>query len=234
MKLRPLIIASIILFAHGAAHAQMAVIDSAGLGQAIKQVQAWEKQYKQMIEQQNQLKQQLTAATGSRGLGGLASNPLLQATVPSELPEIYQALQSQGWSGLSVMAQAIRLQGKLYNCENRSGDALITCQRLLNNGAQQQALLQQALALTTARSTQIQALQQHINATSDPKSIAELQARLQVETTQVGNDANRLALMRGLAEAADRSAEQAVREKVLHSLTLKTNGSENFHFVPMK
>lgn len=234
MKLRSLMIASVIVFMHGAANAQFAVIDVAGLTQAIKQVEAWEKQYKQMTEQQNQLKHQLNAATGSRGLGGLSSNPLLQGTVPSDLPEMYKALQSRGWSGLSTAGQAIRLQSKIYNCENRSGEALITCQRLLNNGAQQQALLQQALALTTARSAQIQTLQQHINATSDPKSIAELQARLQVETTQVGNDANRLVLMQGLAAAADRSAEQAMREKVLHSLSLNTNGSETFHFVPMK
>ncbi|WP_373987803.1 P-type DNA transfer protein VirB5 [Duganella sp. BuS-21] len=216
------------------AHAQFAVIDVANLTQAIKEVEAWAKQYKQMSDQHKQLQQEYASITGSRGLGNFSNNPLLQGTVPPELLQIYGAMQNQGAQGLTGAAKAIREKLKIYNCEDRKGTDRITCEQLLNNLSQQQALLQQALTLTGIRTTQIQALQDKINATSDPKSIAELQARLQAETTQVANDANRLLLMRSLSDAADRAAEQSVREKYLHSLSLHTDGTESFKFVPMK
>jgi len=214
------------------AHAQFSVIDNANLARAVQQVDAWKKQYQQMLDQQAQLRQQFAALTGSRGLGNFASNPLLQATVPADLLQIMGALQSKGAAGLSDAARQIRAQSKIYDCENRTGDARTLCERLLNNVAQQQALLQSALAMTSVRRQQIQTLQEHINATSDPKSIAELQARLQAENTQVSNDANRLLLMRSLGDAAERAAEQALREKALRSLSLHSDGSDTFHYAP--
>jgi len=217
---------------HASAHAQWAVLDVANLQQAMQEVQAWQKQYRQMEEQRDQLKQQLNAATGSRGLGSIANNPLLQATVPADLTQYYSSLQANGAQGLTAAARAIRGQSKIYDCENRTGADLIACQRLLNNAAQQQALLHNAFAMSALRKEQIQALQDRISTTSDPKSIAELQARLQVETTQVSNDANRLALLRSLGDAAAQAAEQALREIEQHSLSLHNDGSASFRFVP--
>ena len=71
-----------------AAHAQgIPVIDVAALTQAINQVLAWEQQYNQMIQQINQLQQQtqtatrqLSALTGSRGLGTIV-NQIPQSVV---------------------------------------------------------------------------------------------------------------------------------------------------------
>ncbi|NVM77463.1 type IV secretion system protein VirB5 [Duganella sp. SG902] len=213
------------------AHAQFAVIDVANLTQALQQVSAWQKQFQQMNEQKNQLQQQYRAATGNRGLGDFADDPRLRAIVPSELQQLYDALQSSGSAGLSASASAIRGKSKIYDCENLKGSEQISCQRLLNMLAQHQALLASALNMTSSRSAQIQTLQARINATDDPKSIAELQARLQAENIQVNNDANRLQLMRSIAEAADRAAEQAAREKLLLSLSRHNDGSDSFHFV---
>ncbi len=88
------------------------------------------------------------------------------------------------------------------------------------------------MSLVNQRTAQIQTLQDQINSTGDAKAIAELQARLQVETTQVANDANRLMLMRTMSDAADRAAEQAIREKTMKSLALRGDGSDTFTFVP--
>jgi type IV secretion system protein VirB5 len=75
-------------------------------------------------------------------------------------------------------------------------------------------------------------LQGQINATSDPKSIAELQARLQVETVQVNNDSNRLAIMRAMGESADRAAQQALKEQELRNLALTSDGTDTFVYKP--
>ena len=216
------------------ANAQWLVLDAANLAQALEQMTAWKQQYQQMEEQKKQLHQQYSAATGSRGLGNFASNPKLQAMVPQDLVTSMNNLQTLGASGLSGQARTIRDQLKIYDCEDRATDSRIACQRLLNAAAQQQALTQAALALTNQRMAQIQALQDKINGTTDPKSIAELQARLQAETTQVGNDANRLALMRALGDEADRAADQAFRERTMKSLSRRNDGSETFRFDPTK
>jgi len=232
MKPQTLLITLLVCSLQNSAYAQYAVLDSANLAQAKQQVQSWSKQYNQMTDQLTQLKQLYASTTGNRGFGSMVNNPQLQGTVPPDLVQTYAALQKNGAGGLTSDAQMIRDQAKVYNCDNRSGTDLLTCQRILNGLAQQQALLQNALNLTGARADQIRSLQDKVSTTTDAKSIAELQARLQVESLQVNNDANRLQLMRALAEASDRSAEQAIHEKEMRSLSLHSDGSDTFHFVP--
>ena len=84
----------------------------------------------------------------------------------------------------------------------------------------------------TQRATQIQSLQEQINATSDPKAIAELQARLQVETVQVNNDSNRLMIMRAMSDSADRASQQALKEQELKNLALTSDGTDTFVYKP--
>lgn len=213
-------------------HAGILVLDTANLAQAMEQVAAWKKQYTQMMEQQEQLRQHYAAITGSRGLGSIANNPLLQAVVPADILKTYSEVQNLGAKGLTAQARTLRNLIKIYDCEERSGPDKLNCQRLLNNNAQLQALTQNAMSLVNQRTTQIQALQDQINTTGDAKAIAELQARLQVEATQVGNDANRLMLMHSMSEAADRAAEQAIREKTMKNLSLHGDGSDTFTYVP--
>lgn len=231
MKARPTILLLALLAAcHLPAQAQFAVIDVANLTQALQQVMAWQKQYQQMNDQKSQLQQQYAAATGNRGLGSYADDPSLRALVPADLQQLYENLRTKGAAGLSANARTLREQARIYNCDDIKGADQTNCQRLLNNLAQYQALLANALTISSARTTQIQRLQQAINTTDDPKSIAELQARLQAENVQVGNDANRLLLMRSMAETADRAAEQALREKTLLSLSRHSDGSDTFHY----
>ena len=215
------------------ANASMPVIDVANLVQAINQVNAWKIQYAQMLQQVQQLQKQLQSTTGGRGLGNVANNRALQTTVPFEALKVYGDPHALGSNAdMTPPAQAIRNASKIYDCENRTGDDLARCHRLLNNTAQRQAFSQNALKLINQRVDQIQALQNQIDATSDSKAISELQARLQAENTQVSNDANRLMLLRTLAEAADRSSQQAIKEREMQTLSLTSDGSETFVYHP--
>jgi len=56
---------------------------------------------------------------------------------------------------------------------------------------------------------------QQIDATQDPKGIAELQARIQSESTLVSNEMTRLQLFRMLADAEDRLIAEQQSERVL-------------------
>src|SRR5665213_764011 len=80
------------LFGASAANAGIPVIDAANLVQAIQQVIAWGQQQLQMGTQiQNQVSQiqnqatQIARITGTRNLGQVFNNPLLQQVVPANV-----------------------------------------------------------------------------------------------------------------------------------------------------
>lgn len=233
MKLTTIIAAGLVSIGTvGAVQASLPVIDIANLAQALLQMDAWKQQYEQMDDQHSELRRQVDAITGSRHLGGIASNPALKDVVPADVAGIYSAIQAQGAPALTPAAQALRERTRVYDCENRRDDDFTSCQALLNTNVQQQALGQSALSRLNQRSGQIESLQNQISATTDAKAIGELQARLQVESTQVGNDANRLMVMKMLGDAADRAAQQAIKERELKTLSLTSDGSDTFVYVP--
>ncbi|RUR71891.1 P-type DNA transfer protein VirB5 [Variovorax guangxiensis] len=223
------------------AHAGIPVLDAANLAQAIQEVIAWGEQYSQMAEQittmksqLDQMKQQYQALTGNRNLGDIANNPLLKQAVPdaASLMSAYKTIQSAGLNGLSSAGQSQRQSSLIYNCEGRTGSDLTSCQSFLNNTSQLLANAQSALDLISQRTGQIQTLQSQINSTSDPKAIAELQARIAAENTQVSNDQNRVQLMNQMAIAQDRAAQQAIKERELKTLSRTNTTADTFTYTP--
>lgn len=65
---------------------------------------------------------------------------------------------------------------------------------------------------TTLRQTQLQQLLRQIDATEDPKAIAELQARMSGEQVAVQNEGNRLAALSEQMRNQERIVTQAVNE----------------------
>ena len=229
------------LLGGNAAQAGIPVIDVAALTQAIQEVIAWGQQYGQMADQYQQLLQQYrqtvqqyNALTGTRNLGDVLNNPALQQAVPggTQLMTAYSSIDNRGFAGLSNAAQALRSATANYDCSGRVGDALRLCQASLVTNSQNTANYQSALDLMSQRTTQIQSLQSSINATNDPKAIAELQARIASEAAQVNNDANRIALMRSLADSQDRMQQQQSRERELKSLHNTASVLDTWTYVP--
>lgn len=210
----------------------MPVFDVAVFAQAVKQVQAWKLQFDQMDSQLKQLQSQNAALTGSRGLGSILDNPELRTTVPADIPQTFEALRVLGAGGMTSEALSIRQASKIYDCENRSGADLTTCQAFLNNSAQAEAFQQNAMIRLNQRMNQISGLQGQINSTNDPKSIAELTARIVAESAQVANDANRLVVLRAMSDSADRANQQALKERELLRLSRTGDGSDTFVYHP--
>ena len=219
MKSLRRIVASLLLvgslFGGQAAHAGIPVIDAANLAQAVTQVLAWEQQYQQMVSRLQQAGAQLSALTGSRNLGQVFNNPLIQQSVPGGVAQTFGAVAAGGFSNLTSDAAALRSATMLYNCGGMTGTALSTCSASLNVNSQAQAQQQSALALVTQRISEIQNMQNQINATADPMAAAQVQAALQAETAQVANDMNRITLMNAMAASAKAQADQTANESVL-------------------
>lgn len=230
--MKKLITFTLLTLAGASSNAVLPVLDTANVAQAIAQVNAWKKQYDQMTQQYKQLQDQHAAITGSRGLGNILNDPALKGVVPADAAKILEAIQGKGGAALTAHAVSIRNSTKVYDCEDRHGADKASCQAFLNTNAQNQAYQQDAMTLLSQRSDQIQSLQGRINTTVDPKAIAELQARLLAEASQVSNDANRLAIMKAMSDSADRAAQQAIKERELHNLSLTSDGSDTFVYKP--
>lgn len=213
------------------------VFDPSNYAQAIKQVQSWEQQYQQMTSSLQkaeatfqQVKGQLDAVTGVRGYGDILNNPALRQIVPSDLATTLKDLNATGV--LSGKALSIRNASAVYTCDDITDvSAKTSCQVLLGQNAQAQAVQQDTMALLNERTTQIDALRAEIDATQDPKAIAELQARLAAEEAQVGNDQNKINVANAMLVANQQAAAQAEAER-LNALmaTNKPDTLANFDF----
>ena len=198
------------------AHAQgIPVFDAQNVVQAIATVA----QLEQEVQQEIQIYQ---STVGTRGFGALLSNPVVANSLPSNWQSVYTAIQNGGYAGLTGSAQALRSASQIYNCEDQTGIDQQVCQRALNKPYQDKAFGQQAYQTELQELNQIQSLAQQIDVTQDPKGVAELQARIQAETTTVGNEMTKLQLFRMLADAEDKLVAEQQSELVL-SRAGKTN-----------
>ena len=89
------------------------------------------------------------------------------------------------------------------------------CQRALNKPFQDKAFGMQAYQTELQELDKTQSLMQQIDVTQDPKGIAELQARIQTETTAVGDEMTKLQLFRMLADTEDKLVAEQQSELIL-------------------
>lgn len=184
------------------------VFDAQNVAQAIATVA----QLEQQVQQEIQIYQ---STVGARGFGALLSNPVIANSLPSNWQSVYTAVQHGGYAGLTGSAQALRTASQLYNCEDQTGVNQQVCQRALNKPFQDKAFGLQAYQTELQELNQIQSLMQQIDVTQDPKGVAELQARIQTETTTVGNEMTKLQLFKMLADAEDKLIAEQQSELML-------------------
>lgn len=191
------------------AHAEIySVYDERNVAQAVATVG----QLKQQVQQEIAIYRSMS---GARGFGALLDRPGLANALPANWQNIYAAVQQGGYAGLTGPAKALRTQNKLYDCEDQRGIDQQICQRTLNKSFQDKAFGLQAYQTELAELERIERLMQQIDATEDPKGIAELQARIQSESTAVGNEMTKLQLFKMLAETEDRLIAQQRVELIL-------------------
>ncbi|ROT44556.1 type IV secretion system protein [Pusillimonas sp. NJUB218] len=201
----------------GNAAAQIPVTDTASISaRALQHAESLAKYLEQIATLKAQLEsahRQYEALTGTRNLGDLLNNPAIRRSLPDDV----QAVLRSGENSAGSIAYSIeRIQGE----ERLSGDFSIDNQaltrRVENLGVRSKALLEQAQAGTLARLEQVDQLQAQINLATDPKAIADLQARLQVEQANIMADQMRADLLSRQIEAEkaliERQAAQLSKE----------------------
>ena len=209
-------VAAAVLIAFGASGARaqgIPVIDVANLVQTILQVLNDVTEISNQVQQIQQLQTQVNSINGIRNLGQVFNNPMLKNYVPAEAYTYLNAVNTSGYSGLNATAKALRDAGMVYNCMDLAGGARTDCQAALAQPYQQKGLLQDAMKSASGRLSQINALMDQINGTSDQKAIQEIQARIGAENALLAHEVSQVQMLQGMADSEERIARSRERER---------------------
>lgn len=197
------------------------VIDAASIAdrqtQHVETILKWKTQYDQMVSQINQLKEQYDSMTGSRGLGQIMNNEDFKNYLPSDWQDIYDAVRDGGYEGLTGTAKEIYEENQVFDaCAMLTIDEQrLACEARAVKPAQDKGFALDAYEKAKSRLDQIDQLMTQIDSTTDPKEIAELQARIASEQAMISNEQTKLKLYQMVAEAEARV--QAQRQKEINA-----------------
>ncbi len=210
------VLALSVCLASGAA-AQMPVAvtsDAPGATFHLEDIAKYVEQIDQMKLQVSQLQQTYSALTGSRGVGSLFQNPNLPAMLPSDWQRVYAAVGNGGFAGISgPLAQITAQEQTLVNSRTIADGGQSVLQRQATTAATDKAMGVEAYHAALLRLDTIQGLMSQIDRSTDPKAIADLQARVQVEQAAIQNEQTKVQLMTLLQQSEDRLVE-AQRDQI--------------------
>ena len=202
------------LAASGARAQGIPVIDVANLVQTILQVMNDVTEISNQVQQITALQSQLSTMNGMRNLGQVVNNPALKNYVPADAYTYLNAVNSTGYAGLTTTAKSLRDANMIYNClDLAAGSARTDCQAALAQPYQHKGLLQDAMKSASGRLSQINALMDQINGTSDQKAIEEIQARIGAENALLAHEVSQVQMLQGMADSEERIARSRDRER---------------------
>lgn len=197
------VVSVLMLFAALPARAGIPVIDAANLVNSLQQVLAWTQQAQDMVNQLNQLQQQFqqmqamtTKLDGIRSLGTILNDPAIRAALPPEMRDSTQLLLNPAALATSQahLNQILTSFGVNTTGNPNTGQA----------AADTLGRVQQILASTQTRSTQLAQLARRVDGTVDAKDSLDMVNRNVLEAASINNQ-----MMQTMAalEAARQAAE---------------------------
>jgi type IV secretion system protein VirB5 len=190
------------------------VADAPATLNQIETMAKWKIQYDQMMSQINQAKQQYESLTGSRGLGNIMNDPKYRNYLPADWQGVYDSVRSGGYSGLSGRGHSVYNANKVFDsCAYITvADQRTACEARAVKASQDKGFALDAYDAAKSRINQIDLLMGQINATEDPKAIAELQGRIAAEQANIQNEQTKLQLYEMVAAAEEKVQAQRQRE----------------------
>lgn len=200
-----------------AQNTQTALNQVANIAQYIAQVEQLKIQVQQQMEQYK-------ALTGSRNLGDIFNDPKYRQYLPADWQKVYDSVRTGGYAGLTGTAQSIYDKNRVYDaCQSmQDPNQQSACQAAAVKPSIDQGMAMDAYTTATSRLDQIEQLSKQINATDDPKAIAELQGRIATEQAAINNEQTKLQLYQMVADAQDKIQEQ--RENEINAKTWAARG----------
>lgn len=201
------------------ASAQLAVAvvaDAPATMNHIETILKWTEQLRSMSKQLDQMKEVYHTLQGTRNLGSLLNNELVNQYLPQDFAAAASALKSGtgAFAGISgSLSDTVRAH-QLRNCAELNRD--VSMRKACDQQWQQLALQKQIGEMGYRKAAEnirnLQSFVQSINASSDVKAIGEVQARIQVETVRMQNEQIKLSTIQAMQEADRRMQQQAAIE----------------------
>lgn len=162
---------------------------------SIPQLNALLDQLETARAQLDQTRAQLSALTQSSGFGYVLNNPSVQQAIRASLPTDAAALIDRLDGQNAALSNSVSAISNEINAPvNFEQDSKELRERSIRIAATKKALSEQAYNAMTKRLETIDGLQAKINQTSNPKEIAELQARIAIEQANIQADQTRIQL----------------------------------------
>ncbi|KAG1457543.1 hypothetical protein G6F57_014875 [Rhizopus arrhizus] len=194
----------------GASIAQRAIEHAEGMSKAVEQIAV----LNQQLESQ---RRQLESLTGTRNLGDILNNPAIRNALPDEVKSILGGSNTNS-------EELIRKTEQIVKDERLSGNHVQDRQALDKRAetlaVKTKAFLDGAQAGSNARVKQIDQLQAQINKTTDPKAIADLQARMLVEQANIQADQMRADLLTRQLDAEKALMDQQAEKIAAQSFSI--------------
>lgn len=212
-----------------AGHAQVVVTDPLGQIQWVQQVATLSQQLTTLKSQLQTQEAQYRSLTGSTGIGGSIPGDvsMLRTNLPSNWSQVYGDVLNNGSSGYNARTTQIvnAIKSKIDGMGR--GDALdYANSQLETKGATDRAMGEQAYNNEMAELNNIQSLTSQIDATSTPKEIADLQARISTARGAIEAEQTKLNLMASLQQSQDKILQQQQIEAV-RRYTIGTASDDN-------
>ena len=191
------------------------------VAKATEQIQKLDEQIRQMQNQFEQGKKHYEAVTGNKGFGEKHHNTGLQQSLPQAWQGLYQAAQSN--------ISALRGLINTVKGEEEFTGSIEDMQKHIEGRMQKVAVVDKAVGLQAyqglqERMKQVDNLMGEIKNTPDPKSIAELQARIAIEQAYIQNEMTKLQLVGQLQRAEQQLIEQQKYQMSRRILNPKNTG----------
>lgn len=184
------------------------------------QTGSWAQQLQEMKQQLTQQTSTYNSLTGNRGMGNVL--PLANAArnyLPQGAGDMVGVLNntSNSYSGMGNQIQALVSNNSILSNASIANMNMTPAQTQLltdrrTNAAAIQSIASQGMANASARFNYLQGLMGQINNTTDPKAIAELNARITAEQTMMTNEQTKLQQTVSLMQSRDAVTRQQQNE----------------------
>lgn len=175
------------------------------VSKATEQIQKLDSQLRQMKDQFEQGKRHYEAVTGNKNFGEVHHNVRLKKSFPEQWQGLYQATQ-RSMSAIKGLIDTVEGEEKFTG-------SIDDMQKHIEGRMEQVAIVDKAVGLQAyeglqGRMKQVDNLMAEIKKTPDPKSIAELQARIAIEQAYIQNEMTKLQLVSQLQRSEQQLIEQ--------------------------
>lgn len=198
------------------AQSQMIVEDPLAIAEAIIHTEKMVEQITKLKQQLDQLKKTHDSLNGMRQSSTLLADDLVKQAVPLDYKKLLDAMDGKGGSSITGKMDEFTKKYQITACEKTAKNAADqkACKDKWSTLAAQSAMGQSGYDAAYKDLQNMQKMLDAIKKTKDPKEIADLQARLQLQQIKAQNESNKMQSYQVMLNARKEAAQDEQRNQI--------------------